>query len=253
MSSTNVKTIARRQERTEEQDPLRVALGVAIEAEIAASAAVVTAHENLKRGHAVIAAAEAQLESARKLVENARARDVRAMSATIRNKSAGASPDATMTRQARAAVQEKEDLLEVAQGAIARLEQDVVESEAAALWATVDTMAARNTLLLPTCRELIERAGDFRRGLAVCRGLLIELLNDPSRGAPELLDDALGNMRVRERITGELAGLRTEAQNVSMLNATAGEQEAVAASVDELRRAVSNLMTDATTELPPLP
>jgi hypothetical protein len=248
----NVTSIVKRQEHVGD-DPLRAALAAAIEAEAEARSAVDTADENLKRGHAVVAAAEAQLESARKLVENARARDVRAMSATIRNKSAGASPDATMTRQARAAVQEKEDNLDVAQGSIARLEQDVSESETALLWAIVERTAAANAALVPTCRELLDRARDARRVLAVSKASLAELLNERTKDVPAFGDDMLGRINAREQVTAPLSALRSEAGHLYLAVTTDAERAAADAAAAEMTAYIARLATDSTSEPPAIP
>ena len=249
----NVTSIAKRHAGEAHSDQLpaeRAALAAAIAAEAGARIAVDTANENLRRGRAFVETAQAAVERAKALVEKAKERDSRASAAAVRNR-AGATPDASSTRSARAAVQEREDDLEVAQGAIARLEQDVAESEATLLWAIVDRMAAANAALAPVCRALVDRARDARRDLAVAKALLIELLNDPARGAPDFETDALAGMRSRERIAAPLAGLRAEAERAT-LNSTDEDRAGVEAAVAEMRSFLVQLVMDPAAELPPI-
>lgn len=242
---SNVTQIRQDQAGDDSPDPLRAALASAIEAEREARAAVSTANENLRRGHEVVEASQTALEGARNRVSKARERDSRATAAAVRNKSSAA-PDATSTRSARAAVQDHEDNLEVAQGAISRLEQDVAESKAAVEWAVVDRMAAANAALAPICSALLEQARAARRDLAIGKALLTELLSNPSRGAPEFRDDALGGMRAREQITAPLSGLRAEVEGLMMLNPPDEERAAVEAAVAGMRSFLARLATDAT-------
>lgn len=142
--------------------------------------------------------------------------------------------------------------MEISEAAIGRLQDDVAQAEAAVLRCVVDTMAARSAVLAPVCRELIARARDAHRSYALSRALLIELLNDPSKGAPDFPDDTLDGARARERIAAPLAGLRAEAERATMMgNRTAEEDLAVVASaVAALRSAIAALAKDPATSLP---
>jgi hypothetical protein len=251
MSST-VTSIKKREETGEEHpDALRGALAGAIAAEREANAAVVSANENLKRGHAFVATAQAELDRAKALVEKAKERDSRASAAAVRNR-AGASPDASSTRSARGAAQEREDNLEVALGTIERLEKDVAESEAALQWAVVDRMAAANAALAPICRALIARAREAAGRFEMARSLLLSLLNDPSRGAPEF-SDALAGMRARAKITAPLAGLRGDAEAATGRSSSDEDRAAVEAAVTAMQSFVAQLAVDASAAPPALP
>jgi hypothetical protein len=246
----NVTSIAKRQEQTEEQDPLREQLAHAISAEVEARAAVDSANENLKRGHVFVATAQAELDRAKALVEKAKERDSRATAAAVRNK-AGATPDARATRFARAAVLEKEDNVEVAQGTIERLQDDVVQAEVALRQAVVDRLEAVNAALAPIARALVDRAREAACDLAISKSLLLSLLNDLSRGAPDFSDDALAGMKARQRIAEPLAGLRAEAEAATGRSSNVEERAAVEAAVAEMKSFVAKLAVDASAE-PPL-
>jgi hypothetical protein len=246
---SNITSIAK--SRDTEADPLRAALAAAIEAEADARRAVSTARENLKRGHAAVDGARAELSQAERLVEAARERDGRAAAAAIR-KSASAPPDVSATRSARLRAQMCEDSAEVAASAIQCLEQNVLESNAALLQCLVDTAACRNAVLAPVCRELISRARGAHRSFALNKAMLVLLLNDPSSGAPDFGDDTLAGVRAREQIAAPLAGLRDAAERATMsANRTAEEDSAVVAeAVAALKSAAAALLKDPATVLP---
>jgi hypothetical protein len=244
----NVTQMKRQEQTGDEQSPLP-ALTAAIEAEAEARTAVDTANENLQRGRAFVETAQAAVERAKALVEKARERDSRATAAAVRNR-AGATPDATSTRSARAVVLEKEDNLEIAQGTIERLQDDVVQAEAALRQAVVDRLEAVNAALAPIARALVDRARDAARDLAVAKALLLALLNDLSRGAPDFSDDALAGIRAVEQITAPLAGLRAEAEAATSRNSTDEVQAAVESAVAGMESFLAQLATDASAEPP---
>ena len=256
MSSTNVTPIAKSREQTgEEQDPLpaeRAALAAAIEAERDALAAIETANENKKRGHAAVGSLRAELDRAKRLVEAAKERDGRAAAASIR-KTASAPQDAGKTvRGARMRVLELEDDIEIGEAACARIEQDCTEAAIAARDALVERLAATNGAIAPLCRTLVDRAREAARDLAVAKGLLLALLNDPARSAPEFSDDALAGMRAREQITAPLAGLRAEAERATTRNSSDEDRAFIETAVAEMQSFLARLATDAAAEPPAL-
>jgi hypothetical protein len=244
--------LIKKDEAEQHADPLRTELGAAILAEAEAHRAVDSARENLERGKGALAAVQAELERARTLVDRAKERDGRAAAASIR-KTASAPSDASKTvRGARLRVQELEDDVEIAEAAIGRLQDDVAQAEAALRQAVVDRLSAANAALAPICRALLDRTRAARRDSAVGKALLLLLLNDPAREAPEFRNDALGGMRAREQITAPLSGLRAEAESATM-NSTAEERAAVEAAAAEMRAFVDRLATDASAEPPAIP
>jgi hypothetical protein len=114
-------------------------------------------------------------------------------------------------------------------------------------------VAARNAVLgAGFCRELIERARDAGRARALTKSMLAEVLNEHARGAPEFRNDVLSGIKAREQVTAGLAWLRGEAKAIFMSSDSAADREAADVAVAELRKAMSNLMADATAEMPPL-
>ena len=243
-------TQMKRQEQTgeEHRDPLRAALSIAIDAEVAARSAVGTAQENLKRGHAFVATAKTELDRAEALCMKAREGDARRSAAAVRNR-AGASPDASSTRSARAAAQSRLDDYEVAKGTIALLEQAVVESETALSWAVVDCLAARNAVLAPIARELIRLARDGRRIAAAAKTFLSEIFAERA-GVPRFGDDTLDNIKAGEAVRAPLAELRSEAQQLFLSGSIAEERAAASAAEGEMMNYIARLATDATAEPP---
>jgi hypothetical protein len=237
-------------EEAEQTDPLRVALAAAIEAEAEARSAVDTANENLRRGRAFVETAQAAVERAKALVEKAKEGDARRTAAAVRNR-AGASPDASSTRSARAAAQSRLDDYEVAKGTIALLEQAVVESETALSWAVVDCLAARNAVLAPIARELIRLARDGRRTAAAAKTFLAEIFAERA-GVPRFGDNTLDNIKAGEAVRAPLAELRSEAQQLFLSGSIAEERAAASAAEGEMMNCIARLATDATAEPPTL-
>jgi chromosome segregation ATPase len=238
-----------KKDEAEQTDPLRAAL----EVERDALAAIDTCRENLEKGGRALDAVRADLDSARNLVERARERDGRAAAASIR-KSASAPADASKTvRGARLRAQELEDDVEIAEAAIGRLQDDLAQAEAALRQAVVDRLEAVNAALAPIARALVGRAREAARDLAVAKALLLVLLNDLSRGAPDFSDDALAGMRARQRIAEPLAGLRAEAEAATGRSSNVEERGAVEAALAAMQSFVAKLAVDATAELPAIP
>jgi hypothetical protein len=114
-------------------------------------------------------------------------------------------------------------------------------------------MAARNAVVGVACRQLIDRAVSSRRDLAVCKALLVEILNSAERGAPDFGQDALARIRAREVINGPLIACTEEFEGLMMLNSTDEERAAVESAVAGMESFLARLATDATAEPPAIP
>ena len=239
----------KRPDQAGEADPLRAELRAAIEAEAAAAAAVVSAEEALARGHTVAGAAATELERAQALVGAAKERDGRSTAARVR-KSADASPDASLTRQARAAVADREDAAEIAQEAVRRLRQDLVERQTAALWARNRVLQACAALLAPVFATMLENAAAARMLLATTTEVLIEFLNR-DRPGPDFGTDTMSSLRAREARDAPLVEVTQKAKRFITHAISNGEDDAARAAVRSWHAAVAALAGDPSVELPP--
>ena len=84
------------------------------------------------------------------------------------------------------------------------------------------------------------------------RAMLIELLDDLSRGAPDFGEDTVSGMKAREQIARPLAGLRDEAERATMMGNRAAEEDSavVASTIAALKSAIAALAKDPATPLP---
>ena len=246
---TNVTTLAK--SRDNEPDPLRAALADALAAEREARTALDRAEQALQRGHAVVAASEANLASALRHVEVAKEGDARRTAAAVRNRPSGATPDASGVRRARLAAVEAEDDLEVSRGAVARIQEELEAARDAARWATNSVLVLRNNLLAEFAGQLLELARARRLEAKVYETALSELLNNSDVAAPEF-EDAAASIRAREERTAELGALRKQAADFFMTRRTENESEAEAAAIGAIRAFAARLLADPSAPPPAL-
>jgi hypothetical protein len=245
MTSADVTSV--KLEDASDEHALREALSAAIAVERKARASTASAQEALARGCAAVARAEAELERTKKLVDAAKEHDARSTAAAVR-KSADAAPDASATRKARLAVQECEDVLEAARGALGRFEADAEEQDLQAKVAANHVIVCRNEFLAVIAERLLSQAREAKMTLAIAEALVAGLVFVGDDGAPRFAD-VFDNVKAKEsrdrplnEITAAFSRFRGSGNRDTF--------EAAAAAEREMREAIVRLTADATVDLP---
>ena len=185
MTKTNLRLAV---PETPQRDDARAELRQKITDKRKCDAAVASQRAAIDRAKELLATSERRLETATAAVAAAHERDAQQAAKAIRA-SAAAAPGSTVhkARQAQAA---QEDAVEIARGALARLESGLAEKENAAQWAANAIIVCANALLAPEAARLIEETRELRLRLAFNQSLLTEIFRD--RDGPkfgEFLDE----------------------------------------------------------------
>jgi chromosome segregation ATPase len=184
-------------------DPLRAALAQALEDAAVARESVERQRAAIEKTRGSVRAAERAVTTAQEGVGKAREAHAQALADSA---SSDTAPPASGMRAARQAVEDAQDEVEAAKGALAQLKQELPLWEGAAREADIAVEAAISAVLAVQVQPVLDRANGLLRELIPLRKTLFALLND--------LPSAAGDVSAFERGRKPLAEMRAAVANL---------------------------------------